>query len=320
MSKHAIRTLLACLVVYVVWGTTYPAIGLMLTPPGGQGLPPFLATGGRLLAAGVSLLLISQLSARGRATTRQLTRRQFSAAATTGFFLCFCTAALVAGAAQRLPSGAVASYLATAPIWATILLSATSRSLPSLRVSIGLALGLTGVVTLSGSAIAPDTTGVLLALAAAGTWAFGSWFTSYSGHIPHHYGVAGGIGQVTSGIGLIAVALARSEHVDLPVPDVSNASLIAFVYLTIVSLTGLTTYSWLLRNRDPLIATSHAFINPLVAACVGAVALSEGLSLQLLLAAAMVGFGAFLTMPMTRRRQRKRTTPRRDAPTLERSS
>ena len=109
-------------------------------------------------------------------------------------------------------------------------------------------------------------------------------------------------------------------------PQASQASLLAFGYLTLISLTGLTTYSWLLKNRDPLIATTHAFINPLVAACVGAVALSEGLSAQLLVAAAMVGGGAFLTMPTTRprrsatdRRQTTRVGPARDNPVCVRT-
>lgn len=304
MRRHVVHTVLACLVVYVIWGTTYPAISLMLAPPRGQGLPPFLATGGRLLTAGVALLVLGQLSAQGRAATRQLTRKQVTAATTAGFFLCFSTSALVAGASQRLPSGAVASYLATAPLWATLMMSVASRALPSARVCVGLALGLMGVIMLSGSAITTDVTGVSLALAAAGTWAFGSWYTSYSQMFPHHIWISGGLGQVTSGVALVVVAVARSEHIHLPVPQVSHASLLAFAYLALVSLTGLTTYSWLLKNRDPLVATTHAFINPLVAACVGAVVLSEGLSVQLLLSAAMVGVGAFLTMPITGTRRR----------------
>jgi drug/metabolite transporter (DMT)-like permease len=300
MRKHAVHTVLACLVVYVLWGTTYPAIGLMLAPPRGQGLPPFFATGGRLVGAGAALLVLGQFSAHGRIATRALTRQQFRAAAVAGFFLCFSTAALVAGASQRLPSGAVASYLATAPIWATLMVSVTRRKAPGARVCVGLALGLAGVVVLSGSDITPDAMGVGLALGGAATWAFGSWYTSHSRSFPLHNWISGGLAQVTSGTGLIAVALMRSEQIPLPVPQSSQASLLAFGYLTFVSLIGLTTYSWLLKNRDPLMATTHAFINPLVAACVGAVALSEGLSVQLLVSAAMVGGGAFLTMPMTR--------------------
>lgn len=300
MRMHAVHTVLACFVIYILWGTTYPAIGLMLAPPRGQGLPPFFATGGRLVLAGTALLALGQLSARGRAVTRALTGRHFRAATVAGFFLCFSTAALVAGASQRLPSGAVASYLATAPIWATLMIAVARRRAPVPRVCVGLALGLGGVLVLSGSDIAPDAVGVGLALGAAATWAFGSWFTSHSRSFPLHNWISGGLAQVTSGVGLIVVALLRSEQIPLPVPQASQASLMAFGYLTLISLTGLTTYSWLLKNRDPLIATTHAFINPLVAACVGAVALSEGLSVQLLVAAAMVGVGAFLTMPITR--------------------
>jgi drug/metabolite transporter (DMT)-like permease len=310
MRTHAVHTVLACLVVYILWGTTYPAINVMLTPPEGHGIPPFLATGGRLAIAGLILITVGQFSARGRCATRDLTVRQFRAAFIAGLFLCFTTAALVAAASQRLPSGAVASYLATAPIWATILLSATSRTPPKFRVGMGLVVGLGGVTVLSGSSITSDPSGVLLALAAAGSWAFGSWYTAHSKAFPTHNFISGGLGQLTSGVALLGVALVRSEHVGLSYPQVSNASLFAFAYLTFVSLAGLTAYSWLLKNRDPLLATSHAFINPLVAAVVGAVVLREGLSVELLMSAVLVGGGAFLTMPMANRARRRRITRR----------
>lgn len=300
MRKQLAQTVLACFFVYVVWGTTYPAIRLMLAPPGGEGLPLFLATGGRLLISGVALLIVGQFSRQGRSATRHLTRKQVSAATCAGFLLCFGTAALVATAAQRLPAGAVASYMATAPIWAVLMTSAVTRSLPRLHVTLGLLLGLAGVITLTGSTASSDRIGVSCALAGAGTWAFGSWYTSHTPNFPPHIWISGGIGQLTSGIALIGVAISRSEPLHLPLPHASTPSLLAFAYLAGVSLAGLTAYSWLLRNRNPLVATTHAFINPLVAVCVGVIVLSEGLSLRLLLSAGMVGIGAFLAMTTAR--------------------
>jgi drug/metabolite transporter (DMT)-like permease len=300
MRTHAVQTASACFVVYVIWGTTYPAIALMLAPPHGQGLPPFLATGGRLVLAGVALLVLGQFSAQGRAATRSLTLRQFAASTSAGLFLCFGTAALVAGASQRLPSGAVANYLATAPMWAVLMSSAATKSLPRTRVFTGLGLGLAGVVVLSGSAVAPDALGVFLALSAAAAWAFGSWYTSVTTQFPRHICISGGISQLTSGGALVAIGLMRSEVVDLPPLHTSAASLLALAYLTCVSVAGLTTYSWLLTHRNSLVATTHAFVNPIVAAGFGALLLNEGLPLRLLVSAAMVGGGAFWAMSSMR--------------------
>ena len=300
MRKHLAQTVLACFFVYIVWGTTYPAIRLMLAPPGGEGLPLFFATGGRLLIAGIALLIVGQFSRQGRFATRHLTRTQVSSATCSGLFLSFGTAALVATAAQRLPAGAVASYMATAPIWAVLMTSAVTRSLPRMRVTIGLLLGFSGVITLTGSTASSDLTGVICALAGAVIWAFGSWYTSFTRNFPTHIWISGGIGQLTSGIALICVAMFRSEPIHLPLPHASTASLLAFAYLAGVSLAGLTAYSWLLKNRNPLVATTHAFINPLVAAGAGALVLSEGLTLRLLLSAGMVGIGALLAMTTVR--------------------
>ena len=308
--SHPTRLVLCLFVVYVMWGTTYPAIRLMLSPPTGTGIPLYVATGGRLLCAGLVLLIATQLTRNGRAATRQLNRKQFATAAGSGAFLCFGTGLLVGLSAQRIPSGVLATLMATAPVWAVLMTAATSRRPPSGAVIVGLLLGLLGVVSLSDETVLRDLRGVMYAIAGALLWAFGSWYTTHMRTFPDHIWASAGIAQVTSGLGLLALGVLRGGTAEFVHTNISGASLIALGYLVLVSLTGFTAYTWLLRRTNPLVATTHAFANPVVAAFVGSLLLDEQLSPRLLISAALVGSGALLAVrgsavSVERRRQRQ---------------
>jgi drug/metabolite transporter (DMT)-like permease len=64
-----------------------------------------------------------------------------------------------------------------------------------------------------------------------------------------------------------AVALLLGER---PTSSFSLQSLAAFGYLTVIgSMVAYTAYGFLLRHVRPALATSYAYVNPLVAVCLG---------------------------------------------------
>jgi drug/metabolite transporter (DMT)-like permease len=65
------------------------------------------------------------------------------------------------------------------------------------------------------------------------------------------------------------LALARGER--LPMDASAADGWLALVYLCVLgSLVAFTAYAWLLRNARPVIATSYAFVNPILAVLIGA--------------------------------------------------
>ena len=69
----------------------------------------------------------------------------------------------------------------------------------------------------------------------------------------------------------------------------STASITAFVYLTLIgSLVGYVAYSWLLRHTQPAVATSYAYVNPVVACILGWLLRDEALSPTTLAGAGIV--------------------------------
>jgi drug/metabolite transporter (DMT)-like permease len=82
--------------------------------------------------------------------------------------------------------------------------------------------------------------------------------------------------MLTGGAALAAVALLRGERMPL---DASATSWLALGYLLIFgSLVAFTAYAWLLRNARPVLATSYAYVNPILAVLLGAALYDEPLS------------------------------------------
>ena len=103
---------LALLVVYVVWGSTYLAIRVVVLE-----LPPFAAAGFRFLVAGV---LMAGLAAWRDRAAGWPSRRQLGDYALVGVLLLSFGNALVMWAERTIPSGIAALIVASVPLWLTL--------------------------------------------------------------------------------------------------------------------------------------------------------------------------------------------------------
>ncbi|MGH3802522.1 MAG: EamA family transporter [Pseudonocardiaceae bacterium] len=291
---NTIRFILALFVVYVVWGSTYPAIKILVAPPEGVGLPPTLAAGIRLSIAGSALLAAGYVHGKvTKGPVRVVTARQFRTALIAGLLLSLGSGALVAHASQHVDSGVMATIMALAPIATTIVSSASTRRAPLPRVFLGLLAGLAGVALLIGPDSNFTSFGLAAALAAALFWAVGSWYLIRA-DAPTQSWVTAGIGSFVGGVGLCSYAALAGEFSVIEAVRIDQRSWLALIYLSAVSLVGLNCYTWLLRHAGSSLTTSHAFVNPVVAAVLGIVIADDSASTQVLLAAALVGTGAFL--------------------------
>src|SRR3954462_9992933 len=99
----------ALLTVYVVWGSTYLAIRVMV-----ETMPPLLSAGVRFALAG-AIFWVALLVA-GAAGRVRVTRRQLAAAGLVGLLLPFGGNGLVTVAEQDLPSGLAALIIGAVPL------------------------------------------------------------------------------------------------------------------------------------------------------------------------------------------------------------
>jgi len=267
-------------IVYVVWGSTYLAIRVMV-----ETMPPLLSAGARFVVAGA--VLVAVLALRGRRI--RLDRATFAGAGLVGTLLMGANG-VVTIAEQEVPSGLAALLVASVPLW-VILLRRLARE-PVSRTSVAaVAVGFAGVALLlapgEGAGAAP-LIGLLGVVAAAAMWATGS-FASPRVSLPREPLVSVGWQMLLGGAVCVAAGLALGEGADVRPAAFSLDSLLALGYLVVFgSWLAFTAYAWLLQNAPLSKVATYAYVNPVVAIALGAVILGEAVTGLTVAAAAVI--------------------------------
>jgi drug/metabolite transporter (DMT)-like permease len=268
--------------VYVIWGSTYLAIRVMV-----EDVPPLLGAAARFLIAG--LLMLGFLAARGRRI--RVEPRALAGAALVGLLLPAGGNGIVTVAEQDVPSGLAALLVASVPLWVVVLRFTVARERVRTGTLVGVGVGFVGLalLLLPGSRPADATTlGVVLVLIAAGSWATGS-FLSPRLHMPADPLVSTAWQMVAGGAALLVGGVVAGEPLDLGFPHASADSLLAFAYLiTAGSWVAYTAYAWLLQNAPISQVATYAYVNPLVAVVLGWAILDEQLVVGMLAGAGLV--------------------------------
>lgn len=289
-SQHRLLVILALLVLYLIWGSTYLAMHFAL-----QSLPPFLMAAIRFLAAGGLLLVF--LRWRGKPWP---SGRQWLGAATVGSLLLVVGNGSVAYAQQTVASGVAALTLATTPLWAAMFASLWRQS-PSRREWLGILIGTVGGMVLNlGASLQASPVGALALLLCAMGWALGSVWSRY---LPMPEGVmASACQMLVGGSILLLLSLTTGEHWP---HAISTQSLAAMAYLIFFgSLLAYSAYLFLIHNVRPALATSYAFVNPMVAMLLGAWLAGEVVGRTEIMAMLLIVLAVMLVLPLSKRATR----------------
>lgn len=254
-DDRRIKILIALITLYLAWSSTYLAIRISL-----EDFPPFFTAGFRYMVVGAGMYLY--LRYKGAAVPG---RPQWLGSAAVGAFLLLGGTGGVVYAQQWVGSGTAALVIATTPLW-TVLFAGIWKQWPQRSEWIGLALGFAGIVLLNidGDLRAHPTGAVLLVLSAA-SWSFGS-VLSLRLSLPS--GMMASAAQMLCGGALVlVVGILSGERIPA---NISARSAAAMVYLALFgSLLGYTAYTFLLKNVRPALATSYAYVNPVLAVLLG---------------------------------------------------
>ncbi|WP_068836005.1 drug/metabolite exporter YedA [Polaromonas jejuensis] len=260
-ARHAPRLILALLACYFVWGSTYLAIRLALVS-----FPPFFQMGTRFLTAGI--LLMAWVRIRGHKLPGL---REWRNAAVIGTLMLGGGMGLVASAEVHIGSGLIATFIAVVPIMVSAL-GAVLGQRPRRMEFLGMALGLAGVLMLvQGASFAAAPVGLACIAGATSLWSLGSVLSTT--RLPLASGPAGFASEMLcGGAVLMAISLALGEHHQaLSHWPAQPTAVMAWLYLVVFgSLIAFSAYLYLLANASPAVATSYAFVNPLIAIFLGA--------------------------------------------------
>jgi drug/metabolite transporter (DMT)-like permease len=251
----------AYVAVCVLWGSTYLAIRIAL-----EGFPPFFISAARFVVAGG--VLYAAARARGERPPRPV---EWGASVLTGALFFVVGNGLLNVAEKTVSSGLASVLVATMPLWATIFARAFGDRMTRAEVA-GIALGLVGVVVLNfGGELRASPGGAALALLAPMGWALGSIAGK---KLPLPRGVMRTATQMLGG-GAVLLVVSLGAREPLPTAP-SVRAIVAVAYLGVFgSLVGFTAYTYLLEHTRPAIATSYAYVNPVIAVLLGVVFAGE---------------------------------------------
>ncbi len=279
-TPAALRTWVALGIVYVVWGSTYLAIRVMV-----ETIPPLLGAGVRFVVAGALLVGVLALT-RGWSAVRP-TRAQLLGAGLIGLLLPGANA-VVTVAEVNVPSALAALLIATVPL-ILILLRRFSGDRIRGASYVGVVVGFAGVGLLLMPGERPDGAtlgGMLLCVLAACMWASGSFAASRI-DLPSTALVSVGWQMLLGGAVISVAGIATGEVGE--VRPMSLDSVLAFTYLVLIgSLIAYTAYAWLLRNVPVSKVGTYAYVNPAVAIVLGWLILDESITAIALTGAAII--------------------------------
>lgn len=279
--------LLALITVYIVWGSTYLAIHFALIS-----FPPFLLMGTRFLLAGV--LLFAWLKWRGVSNP---TLHQWRDGAVAGMLLLVGGMGLTAVAQQYVSSSMVAVFSASSPLLFA-LWSSLFGDWPTPRQCTGIASGVSGAVLLaSGGEFAAEPIGLLALASANMCWTFGSVLLQKK--LRPASGAMGFASEMLiASVVLLGIGWLRGETLAGPF-DVR--ALIAWGYLVVVgSLIAFSAYMYVLSKAPPAIASSYAYVNPVIAVLLGVWLANDTIGMREFLSMAII-LGSVLMLTVARK-------------------
>jgi drug/metabolite transporter (DMT)-like permease len=269
--------------VYLVWGSTYLAIRVVV-----ETMPPLLSAGSRHLVAG--LIIFCLVALRGGLGALRLRRSEWLGAGLVGLALLLGGNGLVMLGERDVPSGLAALIVGVVPLFVVVL-----RRLFGERIGrgtiLGVVVGFAGVAVLvvpRGVSGSVEFGGTLLLILAAASWSAGSYFSRRL-DLPDDPLASTGAQMLAGGAGLLLVGALVGEP-GLVQPDhFSTASLLSLAYLVVLgSVVGYTAYTWALAHAPVSRVATYAYVNPVVAIFLGWLVLDEQVDLTVLLGAVLI--------------------------------
>ncbi|TKI05323.1 drug/metabolite exporter YedA [Martelella alba] len=293
-NPHRIKLVLALFTLYVIWGSTYFFIRV-----GVETWPPLMMAGVRFLTAGILLLTFLLLKGESLPAPRQILN-----AGIIGILLLSVGNGLVTLAEQQqVPSGIAAVIVAAVPLFAV-----SFGCLFGMRATVlewlGIAVGLAGIVLLNtGGNLTGHPFGAVLLIIASASWAFGSIWGSRL--VLPKGPMAGAMEMLVAGGVLLITSRLSGERLTRA-PDL--AGILSLGYLVLFgSMIAINAYMFLLKHARPALATSYAYVNPVVAVLLGMAFAGERLAPREWLALGIIILAVIIVMAgksLTERRRR----------------
>jgi len=285
-----VRMLLAVAAVWIFWGSTFAAMRYAVAT-----IPPFPMAAFRFVIAGAILYAISVLRGKARPA-----RHEVIGAAVTGATLLLVGNGTTAWTVQYLPTGVNSLLLSLSPVWMALIAFAWGGERPTRLAVLGMVLAFVGLALL----VQPKATSGLpfwpaaVALLSCISWAFGSIYQRRS---PRSTSLvrSTALQMLFGGAFLALEAAVFGQWRTFDVHAVTASSLGGMLWLIVFgSLVAYSSYLYTMRADSTALASTYAYVNPIVAVIIGIVLFHERFTpLEALAGAIILGGVALMMIP-----------------------
>jgi drug/metabolite transporter (DMT)-like permease len=255
-------------------------------------IPPFLAAAIRFLLASVAIIILYFIFTRDH----KLSRLKIKNAITAGTLFLTLGNGGVMWALQYVDSGYTALLISTQPLVLLILMYIHYKQRIGLLSWIGVLLGIIGIFLLVNQneivTSSDQWLGIAVIFGCLLAWGYGSLFVR-NAELPENYFLNAGIQMFVGGISLLIISFLSREG-GFKMNALSNAAIWSLVYLVIFgSIVAFTAFNFLLKHVSPEKVATNTYVNPIVAMFLGWYILNEIISLQSIIAAAVLLLGVY---------------------------
>jgi drug/metabolite transporter (DMT)-like permease len=295
INNSKLLVVLAFFAIYVIWGSTYLFNKIAVTE-----LPPFFLASIRFISAGVLIMIIAKYLKFKIA----ITKKQFLNTLIAGFLFLVYGNGVFIWALRYVDSGFAALLAATQPLFVLFLMRLIDRKPMQKKSIIGVLLGLLGmyllvsqknIATSEGSAL-----GIFMIFTCVLSWSYGSVFVSKA-DLPKNFFVSTGYQMLTAGTLLFFGSILFKETWVSPLDWSEDVQLSMAFLIFFGGIVAFTSFNYLLKKVSTEKVATSAYINPIIAMLLGWYVLDERLSLQSIIASAVLLTGVYFINSRKRR-------------------
>lgn len=259
------KIVFALLSLYFIWGSTYIGVDIAL-----RTFTPMILVASRFWLAGIILAMIAFSQGEHLPELRLIRNAALIGCLTLGMG----SGAVVFAIKLGVSAGLSALAVATVPLWVGIF-AALMFKRPSRAEWLGTIIGFGGIILLNmDKSFQAVPLGAIILIIGPMSWSFGS-ILSRRLELPKGW-MALAIETIAAASFATLIGITMGERADT-LPTLQTFS--ALFYLSIIgTVVGFSVYMYLLNTVRPALATSYAYINPLVAIFLGIIFLGESMS------------------------------------------
>ncbi|WP_127136816.1 EamA family transporter [Flagellimonas oceanensis] len=286
-SSNSALVIMAFFAIYVIWGSTY-----LLNKIAVFELEPFMLASCRFTLAGICIFLLAKIMG----ISLRITKKQLLNTLIAGILFMSVGNGLVVWALRYVDTGFAALEISSQPLIILIMMRILQGKKIQPMSVVGVVFGVIGIYLLVSQkqiiAQEESIVGMIMIFFCMLCWAYASLFVAKA-DLPTNYFVNTGYQMFFAGLILSLMSFGFGEEWSSPLAWSGKVQIAMLLLIFFGSILAFTSFNYLLKAVSPEKVATSTYVNPIVALLLGWYFLDEQITLQSIIAAAILLTGVY---------------------------